>query len=184
MEPVPTMEQNVQPNVSPMKTALTYGLYLGLGVIIFSLLMYMIDMPLDSKVHYIQYLIYIVAIWFGVQYHRDNELGGFISYGRALGCGTLISAVGGILASIYTFVLFKFIDPEMITKIMAMQEKKMLDKGMAPEKVDQAMAMTSKFMTPGMMATFVIPVAILSGFIISLLVASVLKKEKPMFDSH
>ncbi|SMO47439.1 DUF4199 domain-containing protein [Solitalea koreensis] len=178
------MEQDIQPNVSPMKTAITYGLYMGLGVIIFSLIMYMLGMPLDSKVHYIQYAIYIAAIWFGIQHHRENDLAGFISYSRALGCGTLISAVGGILSAIYTFIQLKFIDPEMISKIMAMQEKKMLDKGMAPDQVEQAIKMSASFMTPAMMATTIVPVAIFSGFIISLLLASVLKKEKPMFDSH
>ncbi|MCO4294196.1 DUF4199 domain-containing protein [Solitalea sp. MAHUQ-68] len=169
------------PSVSPLKTALKYGLYMGLGIIIFSLIMYTMSVPLDSKLYYIQYGVYIAAIWFGIKYHRDIDLGGYMSYGRGLGCGTLIALVGGIIGAVYSFILFKYIDPDLVNQIFAVQEKSMLESGQSQEQVDQAINMSKKFMTPAMMGTIGVVVSLFSGFIVSLVLAFILKKEKAMF---
>ncbi|GAB4518927.1 MAG: DUF4199 domain-containing protein [Parvularculaceae bacterium] len=45
------------------------------------------------------YLVMILAlsmIYFGVKRHRDRELGGIITFGRALGLGLFIAAIAGI----------------------------------------------------------------------------------------
>ncbi|AFD06049.1 DUF4199 domain-containing protein [Solitalea canadensis] len=175
---------SLQPQVSPFKTALTYGLYMGLGLMAFSLIMYMLAIPLDSKLHYVQYLIYFVVIWFGIKHHRDQDLGGYISYGRGLGCGTLIAGVAGIIMGIYTFILFKYIDPDLVNQIFAAQEKQMLDSGQSQEQVDKMINMSKGFMQPWMMGLIVVPTVIFSGFILSLIVSAVHKKEQPMFDAR
>ncbi|POY37857.1 hypothetical protein C3K47_04820 [Solitalea longa] len=172
------------PFVSPLKTALKYGLYMGLGIIIFSLIMYTMSVPLDSKLYYVQYVIYIAAIWFGIKYHRDHDLGGYITYGRGLGCGTLIALIGGIIGAIYSVVLFKYIDPDLVNQIFAAQEKSMLENGQSQEQVDQAINISKKFMTPVMMGTIGVVVSLFSGFIVSLVVAFILKKEKAMFGAQ
>lgn len=174
----------LQPSVSPFKTAVTYGVYMGLGLIVFSLIMYVLEVPLDSKLHYVQYFIYIAVIYFGIKHHRDQDLGGYITYARGLGCGTLIAAVGGIIMAVYTFILFKYIDPDLVNQIFAAQEKQMLESGQSQEQVDKMISMSKGFMQPWMMGLIVVPTVIFSGFILSLIIAALHKKEHPMFDAR
>ncbi|MNH37851.1 hypothetical protein D3C79_988090 [compost metagenome] len=85
---------------------------------------------------------------------------------------------------IYTFILFKYIDPDLVNQIFAAQEKQMLDSGQSQEQVDKMINMSKGFMQPWMMGLIVVPTVIFSGFILSLIVSAVHKKEQPMFDAR
>ncbi len=75
---------------SPLNTGMKYGLYTGMGMIIYSIFFYVIGVIPDGGLQFLSYLIMIAGLFFGMKYHRDQEMGGFMSYGRAFGLGALI----------------------------------------------------------------------------------------------
>jgi hypothetical protein len=55
-------------------------------------------------------------------------------------------------------------------------------RGMDDAQIDQAMSMTEKFMTPGIMFAMGVLSYVIIGFIISLIIAAIMRKDKPVFE--
>jgi hypothetical protein len=104
-------------------------------------------------------------------------LGGTISYGQALGFGTLMVMFASIVSAIYTFVFIKYIDPEFIDKILIMTEEQLIQQGIPDEQIEMGIEMQKKFMTPTIMSLFTIPTYTFMGFIFSLITSIFLKKK-------
>jgi hypothetical protein len=167
------------------RTVLTYGLILGLSLIGISLLFYLIHIDLKSKLPtYISYLVLLICLIFGIKARRDQNLGGFISYGKALGTGVQISFIGSILAAIYVLIFFSVIDPEMIGRILEMSEAELMEKGMSDDQIATAMEWTRKFVTPVWMFLFTILAYVFFGFIFSLVVSLFIRREENPFHSN
>ena len=60
-----------------------------------------------------------------------------------------------------------------------MQMEKMLEQGIPEEALDQAMAISSKFMTPLMMSIIGLFSGVLMGTIVALIIAAIFKKNEP-----
>ena len=67
---------------------------------------------------------------------------------------------------------------------MAETESKMLEKGLSDEQMEPALAMTRKFMSPGIMSLFSILGNAIFGAILALISAAFLKKEDKSFDGQ
>src|SRR4051812_47080981 len=95
------------------KVAMNYGTLFGLcGVAVF-LLFYFIGLDMQSKMpSFSQYALLIFFIVIGIKSYRDEDLGGSISYGKALGTGTLIGLFGGIITGVFTLLFFTYIAPD------------------------------------------------------------------------
>jgi hypothetical protein len=76
----------------------------------------------------------------------------------------------------------KFIDPTITDQIMKKAMEEMEKKGIPDEQIDQAMEMTKMFMNPGAMFVMGLLGTILIGFILSLIIAAILKKDKSVFE--
>lgn len=174
------METNTQ---TPMwKHAFTQGTIWGIVLVIFSLLMYFLDLSLKQWVGWLAYGILIAGIYLSAKTYRDQELGGAIEYSKVLGYGTLLGLMAGILSGIFTYVLYSMIDPGLMDKLFVMMEDQMLAQGLTDEQVEQALTMQKGFMTPGFMAAVSIPTFALYGFIFSLIVGLFVKKQADPFD--
>jgi hypothetical protein len=167
--------------VTLFRNALNYGLYTSVGFIIVYLLFYALDVDRTGWVNYLVFLVLIAGIYFGIKAYRDNYSGGILSYGSCLGTGVIISAVVGLVLAVYTYVFFQFFDPSELAKIIEMTEQKMADKGLTDEQIDQAMAISSKFMSPVMMAVSSLFGMALWGTIFSLILSIFLKKNDDSF---
>src|SRR5687767_12976370 len=134
---------------SQTKVAMTYGAMYGLAAVIVSLIFYFSGTDIQSKMPtMISYLLLIIFIVMGIKSYRDQELNGFISYGKSLGTGVLIGVFGGFITGFYTVILFTMIDPGLAQKIIDASEQKLLDQGMSEEQIAMAMTWTRKFMSP------------------------------------
>lgn len=54
--------------------------------------------------------------------YRDHYNSGYISYGKSLGAGVVITVYAAIITAIYIYVLYAFIDPGLIDKSLALAE--------------------------------------------------------------
>lgn len=159
------------------KSALNWGVILGIALIIYSLLMWILDLSLEQWVSWVSYIIMIGGIVLGTKSYRDNILNGAISYGQALGFGVLMMLFASIIAAIYSYIFFAFIDPEFVNKMLQMVEEQLLERGMPDEQIEMAIEMQRKFMKPVIMALMTIPTYTFIGLIISLITSIFLKKK-------
>src|ERR1700741_2780169 len=103
---------------STLKQSLLYGGILGLVSIIISVIAYVLDMSADSSIKWVNSIVQIIILVLGIKNYRDQHLGGYISYGKALGTGTLIAFIGSIIAAIYTVIFVTLIDPEFVSNLL------------------------------------------------------------------
>jgi len=165
------------------KSAVNYGAILGFSLIIFSTIVYLLDLTYASGVNWLSYIILVGGIILILKNYRDKHLNGIMSYSTGLGMGTVVSVVAALIVAIYLFIQFKYVDPDLIEQAMRMQEEKMLEKGMPEEQIEMASEMGRRFTTPIMTSFFGFLGNTIMGFIISLIAAAFIKKEGDGFSN-
>lgn len=167
--------------------ALNGGLYLGLALVIYSIIMWasgLTNMGEKSTfIFVLQWIITATVLFFVTKSYRDLKLNGTITYGRILGFQTLSGLVAGVILAIYTYLFFTVIDTDALNQIRIAQEEAMLAQGLSAEQVEMSMKMMERFSNPITMSLgniFAMPVF---GFIISLIEGIFLKKEGNPFDT-
>ena len=85
--------------------------------------------------------------------------------------------------AIFGFILYKFIDPGLIDKVIAMSEEAMLERGLPEAAIEQGMKVQKKLMTPGIMNAIGIFNNVLIGTVLSLIISIFTRKEgNPLID--
>jgi len=158
------------------KNALNWGVIMGIVTIIYSLLMYFLDLSLEPWVNWASFVFIIGVLIFATITYRDKVLGGTITYGQALGFGVLTILVSVIISAIYSYIFMTIIDPEFVNKLLAMQEEKMIEQGVPAEQIEKGMEMVKKFMQPAVISLISIPSNMFFGLIITLITSAILKK--------
>lgn len=165
-------------NSSPLlKSSLTYGIYLGIVMVLLSVVIYVLGYTFESWVQYTSYPILIGGvIW--AQFAYRKVLGGAMSYGQAVGIGVLSVLFAGIISAIYTYLLYKVIDPSLHDKLITFTEQKILEQGKVSEdQLDMVMNITMKFLNPAVLSLQLIFYSAIGGLIISLITAIFTKKD-------
>jgi hypothetical protein len=165
------------------KSGLTHGLITGLALIIYSVLLFVLELNLKSGLNYLAYLIIIAGFIYGTKTYRDNALNGSITYSKALGYSTVILLVAAILSTIYNYVFFTIIDPDIVDKILAVSEEKMLSRGMSDEQIEMGIEMSKKFMSPVLMTIMGFIWTMIFGFILALITSAFIKKDDDSFQN-
>lgn len=150
---------------------MTYGLYMGLALILNSVVFYVMGTPFSVVTGYIAYAIIIGATSFVMREYRDNssELG--VSYGKALGLGTKLSFYSSLVYSFFTYVLFKLVDKSLMDKFMVFMEEQLLKSGSPESQVETMMVMYRKVLTPATYSIAQILSFTFMGFFFSLILA-------------
>ncbi len=167
-----------------MGTKFTYALILTIAGAIFNLLMYFTGFQTEKLAvgQYLNWLmtgISIVILWLGIKAVREETPDKSLSYGQGVGTGVLISLYSGLMSAVYTYVHFKFINPGFFDYQMDLMRQKWTQAGLSDDKIAQAEAMTQKFMGPVSSAILTPIFVVLFGLIISLILAAILKRDKP-----
>jgi flagellar biosynthesis protein FliQ len=163
------------------KSAMIDGLYLGILVTLFSVILYVTGQTQNKTLSYLPIVIYAVCIALAQINYRNHDLNGVISYGQAVGFGVAVMLFSGIITALYNLIILK-IDPSLIEQIKIMQEDAYLKNGMNEEMIEKTMEMSAKFMTPGIMAIMGLLGSVFIGTIISL-VTSIFVKRLPNMDA-
>ena len=165
-------------NVSPWSTAFKYGIIVFIINAVIGLIFWFLGMKLSQLPFWIGVVMFFIFALMAMKAHRE-DLGGHISYGKALGVGVLMALVASILSAIYSYIFTTVIDPEIVDLAMAQQEEKMIERGMSEAQIDQAMSMSEKFMNPMAMSLVNLIMGFLLGLITSLIAAIFAKKDPP-----
>jgi len=157
--------------------AMMHGLYMGLALIVNLLIFYISGNPFADASGYLTYAIILAGIGFAQwTFARLNTEEG-LPYSRALGLGTLVSLFGSILFAFFTYILYRFIEPGMIDKMLAMMEEKLLAQGYKDDFVEKMLGAEKSFMTPAIMSIAQVFSITFMGFIFSLILSIFFKKE-------
>jgi hypothetical protein len=158
-----------------------FGLLAGVGMIIFSLIMFITDLYMNKTVNWIGYLILIAGMIWGTLEYRKKYAGGFLSFGKAFGSCFWIGLIAGIIGTIYFFLFVKFIHPGFVAELLDQSRANMLEArpDMSEEEMEQALAMSQKFMSPIMMTIWGLVTYIAMSAILGLILGLFLKKEDP-----
>ena len=172
------MENNK--NSSTFQAILTWGLIAGIASIVYTLIMYMAGLMQNKPLQYAGIIITVVCLYLGIKTVRDQCLGGFISYGKSLGTGVLISLISTIISVIFLIVLYTVIDQGLIDLTLQESIQKMTERGMSEDQIEQGISMARKFFLPSLLIGGLF-FGTLIGFIISLVLSAFLKKEENPF---
>ncbi len=157
--------------------AMMHGLYLGLALILNLLTFYIIGNPFSDVSGFLSYAIIISGIGFAMWTYAKLNTDEGLPYSRALGLGTLVVVFGAALFAFFTFVLYKYIEPGLLDKLLAVMEAKFLEQGLSDDMTEKILSAQKNVMTPGILAFGQLFTLTLLGFIFSLILAIFFKKE-------
>lgn len=174
----------MEEKVNVWKTNLTNGLIFGLVGVVYSLLMYFLNLSLNKTQGYVLLIIQIALLYFLLKSYRDNYMHGRMTFGQSVGAGVVIYLYYAIIIAVFTYILNAFIDTGLAAKQLAFAEEAMVKRGMPQATIDTTMAMQAKFMKPGIMSIIVIAGSMFWGVIVTLIISIFVKKEgNPLIDT-
>ncbi|MFP4467369.1 MAG: DUF4199 domain-containing protein [Bacteroidales bacterium] len=158
--------------------AFQFGLLIAAGLIILSLIMYVAGMITANWISYVGYAILLGGLIFGTLRFRDEYSGGFISYGRALGFGTLVSFFAALISAVFSYLFYTVLAPDALNELRIAAEINILET--TPNITDQQLDLAIKMVNPLMMALTYLFSYTFVGFVFSLVTAAFLKRKDPM----
>jgi hypothetical protein len=174
----------MEQKVNVWKGNLINGLILGMAGVVYSLVMYFLDLSFNKTQGYAFVVIEAVLLYFLVKSFRDNYRFGQITYGESFGAGVVISLYYSIIVAVFIYILYAFIDPGLVTKQLAMAEDLLQKKGIPEDAMETAMKMQEKFIKPAIIAPLSLFGNMIWGVIISLIISIFIKKEgNPLVDT-
>ena len=180
---------NVAPvNASPQQTILRYGVIGGLVLVVYSLLNFVLGLSKPSAGTFVGLLnfavilaIYIFMMIYAVRDHRDNNQGGFITFGKAFMVAFFTSVLAAIINTIFVFLYMNIIDPGYMAEILSASEDYYESMGMPENQIEVSLQWAEWMMGPtGQGILF--GVGTVFGAIVALIVASTMKKNPPEFE--
>ena len=166
----------------------SYGLIAGLIIVVIALLQYLggLDMYM-SPVGYISYLVVItMAVLAALKVRKANE--GFLEFGKALKITFTVFAVALFLQTVFTFILFNFIDPsfkEAVSQEVLNKTEQMMKKfGASDADIEKAIDQ-QRTVDPFTFGRVLLGYGItcIVAFIFCLLISLIVRKNKPAFNN-
>jgi hypothetical protein len=161
------------------KSALKPGLIIsaisiGIAIMLWALIE---DMDVQKKIGYFSWIILAGLYYFYAKTYRDKNLSGHITYGKAFNFLFFITLVVSFLTTVYSYILYKFLDTSLIGKILTEAEENLYEQNMPSEKIEQALEMSSMWITPGIISISALIGTIIFGTVLSLVMAAFVKNE-------
>lgn len=187
MEIMDNLQETKDPkSVSPYPTALRFGFIGGLCFIVYGLILYMFfSNPAEAGIMGSVYqmgvstVLFTTIIVMAIKKHRDEDLGGYISFGRAFWTGfvTIIitRAIFALFSLLYTTVIHPDYAKEMQENLRTLYERQ----GMSEQQIEQSLGFVQMFSNPLIGFGFLLVWAAISGAIVGAIVAAIMQKEKP-----
>lgn len=167
-----------KPLIKPI--AYTYGLYLGLLTIVVLVFQYITGLEKSWAVSITSLIITIVIFYYGIKSYKEKNHH-FLSIKEAIKIGLAMAVIGGVIGAIYAVIHYSYIQPEFVEGIRekAYQDMTSGNQNLADEQLETANKMMNIFTSPFFLATMSLLFQLFFGFIISLILGAIMKKEDP-----
>jgi len=166
------------------KPALTYGAILGFVSILLGVIFYVMNLYTANWTQWVSLLVSIGVLVYCLKAYRNEHLGGYARYGQLFVMALVIGIISSIITTIYSYVLYTVIDPELIDKIRLVAEEKMMNNPRIPENMlDDMIERMAKNFEPKRMLTMGLIVGVVVNAIIGLILAAFIKKEETPVDT-
>lgn len=139
------MDKSIQ---ETLKSTMTYGLALGVIVVIYSLILYLFNvMPIGIIKPMVLFLINAIIYFLGLLYFskivKNDVYDGTINYWNGFLVAVLLGFFASILIAAYSLLQNLVIDPEYMERIINAQKdwmyNFMYEKGLPDDQIDQAL---------------------------------------------
>jgi hypothetical protein len=127
----------------------------------------------------IAFLLPFVIIIYTCFKHRNEDLGGFIGFGRCLGLGTATGIVSGLISAIWTYVFFTFLAPETIDSIKSITIQEAVRQGQDADVVEEQLEQVAFMFKPWVFAVSAFGSYLILGFLGGLLSGMFFQKQRP-----
>lgn len=171
----------MEEKTSTARVALKYGVLGSVVIMVYSTILNVSGLAQNKVLSSLSFVLMLVAIVLAMKDFKEKN-SGFMTYGEGLGLGSLTSAVMGLLTSAFTMFYIQFIDNTLLAQGLDKVREDMESRGMDDAQIDQAMELSQKFMSPGVVFVMGVFGYVVMGFIVSLIIAAIMRKEKPVFE--
>lgn len=167
---------------STARIALKWGIISAIISVVFTIILYNFDLwkMVWVSVTFGLLITVVVLVLASKEFKGLNE--GFMTFGQGFGMSMLIIAVSGLISNAFNQLYINVIDTGMLDKIKDFQEEMYIKQGLSDEQIEMALQQAERFSSPGMQFLFSILGSLFFGLIISLIVAAIMKKERPVFE--
>lgn len=172
------MEEQELPSTRTL--GLKYGAISGLlGVVLFMI----IDFAGYSGNRQAGWLSYVITIVVLVLAQREykQEGDGHMDYREGITIGAWVAFVGSLISGAFISIYAAIINPAYLENIKQQSIMSMEERGMSDREIEQAMEMSSMFMSPTAMFFFGFIGGFVVTFVIALLISAITKKSRPEF---
>jgi hypothetical protein len=168
-----------------LNNAVKHGVYLGCISIVLTVIYYVLDLSLFNWIFsiingIISITLSVIFMVMAIKKYRVNYLDGKIKYLQCVLIGFILILVSGLLGSIFTYILYNFIDPDFIAKQMDIFIEKMQNYGVPEEKLGEiTKRISGSFNLVNLLKNIPIMAAV-----ISLIVSIFVRKKDNTFESN
>src|SRR5690606_25365005 len=140
---------------------------------------YFAGVDAQSPINYLGYLPFVICLFLAIKEHRDQDLSGHITFGRGFSTGFKYSSFLSMLMGLFMLIYLKWLNADVFTDGLILAENQMIDQGKSSEEIEMAMGMAHKW-GPYFAAVTTAIMYTLSGAVVSIICAAILKKEAPV----
>lgn len=162
---------------------LAYGAITAVVMIIYSLILYLLDLHMNDYLPIIGFLFLIGGLVYGTLEYRKKLPGGAMTYGKAFGTSFMIALFAVIIGAVYAYAFYQFIAPDAIVDLIDKARERALDSNpdITEEQLQAALDMQSAFFKPVWIAVSAFFMQLVVSAVICLIVSAFLKKEDKSF---
>ncbi|MCK4677994.1 MAG: DUF4199 domain-containing protein [Bacteroidales bacterium] len=171
---------------SLFSTSLYYGLILGAILVVISILYYILDVNIFNFVFMVVSLlinaaVVVIVLLLGINTYRDKSLGGEISFSTCFLSGLIMGLIGFVISAIYTFVFYKYFEPDLLAESFEKFVEMMENMGLPEEQLDEIIQKSAdKFNPESQLRSSLITGGVIA-VIISLIVSAFVKKQSNVY---
>ncbi|MCI0558064.1 MAG: DUF4199 domain-containing protein [Nitrososphaera sp.] len=167
-----------------MQRILKYGLLGGLGASVYVTVEFFIGLhgPYLSVGRYVGYLLYVavaVGIYLAIKQAKEVTEGAPLTFWKAVGIGTGVAAIAGIVLSVYNWFYMIAINPNFLQDYTNFMLDQMHAEGSTSEQIAEFMQMVETYRSPVFQFMFFFGETIVIGFVFSLIAGALLRTKQP-----
>lgn len=169
-------------SVSPYPVANRLGLIGGLCFVVYGFLMFIIyTNPTEGGL--VKFLIstpiFVAIIIMAVRKHRDEDLGGYITFGRAFFVGFIAILIARTIFTLFNLLYTTVINPNFAADMLDQLREAYEKQGMSEAQIEQSIKFVEMFSNPAAALGFGIVWAAITGAVVAAIVAAFMQKERP-----